>query len=37
METAFQMESVAKMEQKAAVDEEISEMKLIAESTNAAE
>lgn len=37
METAFQMESTAKEEQKAAVEEEISEMKLIAESTKKTE
>lgn len=37
METAFQMESTAKEEQKAAIEEEISEMKLIAESTKKTE
>jgi len=37
METAFLMEATAKDEQKAAVEEEISEMKLIAESTKKTE
>ena len=37
METAFQMEATAKEEQKAAVEDEISEMKLIAESTKKTE
>ena len=37
METAFQMEATAKLEQKNAIEDEISEMKLIAESTKATE
>ena len=37
METAFQMEATAKLEKKAAIDDEISEMRLIAESTKKTE